>query len=167
LTLLPLSLSVVLGAALAAALLRRRPPRQAIALGLATIAVGDAALLAVGAGMWVLVAAPAVAGLGLGVAAVGATTLGTDVGASAQGAAVGAVNTAAQLGTAIGVAVLLLVAGGSVSTSPPRLAWACAAVTAALAAGIFSRGGTRGRPAVADRGSGRAHGLRHDVRPGG
>jgi hypothetical protein len=44
---------------------------------------------------------------------VAATTLGTAVPEALRGAASGIVNTAAQLGTAIGIAVLLLIAAGA------------------------------------------------------
>jgi MFS family permease len=54
-----------------------------------------------------------VAGAGLGLASVAATTQGTAVPEALRGAASGIVNTAAQLGTAVGIAVLLLIAAAT------------------------------------------------------
>ena len=127
LALLPFSLCVVVGAALAAGILRRRPPAAAIVLGLAVIGAGNALLLA---GPWALPAGAGVAGLGIGIASVAATTLGTDVPDDLQGTAAGLLNTAAQLGTALGVAALLLVA----AAGSTQLAWACGAALAVAGA---------------------------------
>ncbi|SFP91564.1 Major Facilitator Superfamily protein [Geodermatophilus dictyosporus] len=146
LALLPFSLCVVLGAGLAARLLRRTSQRATAALGLAAIAVGDAALLAVGLGAWVVPGAVAVAGLGIGLSSVAATSLGTAVAPALQGTAAGVLNTAAQLGTALGVAVVLLVAAASTGSALPLtgapLGWLVAAA-AAVAAAIALRRGDR------------------------
>jgi hypothetical protein len=61
-----------------------------------------------------------------------------------QGVAAGVLNTAAQLGTALGVAALLLVATGTAGTGWPlaghRLGWAVAALVAtAGAVAAFAR----------------------------
>src|SRR5580704_2743874 len=50
------------------------------------------------------------AGAGLGLSSVAATTLGTTVPGALHGTASGIINTAAQLGTATGIAVMLLIA---------------------------------------------------------
>ena len=73
-------------------------------------------------------------GLGIGVASVAATTLGTSaVGERERGTAAGLLNTAAQVGTALGIAALVLVAGAA----GHRLAFAAVAViTLAAAAGF-------------------------------
>jgi MFS family permease len=110
LRLLPVSAGVVGGAALAAPALGRRPPPVVIGAGLAVIAAGDLALLATGADPRVLPVAAGVVGAGLGLSSVAATTLGTQVAVRLQGTASGLLNTAAQLGTALGVAALLLIA---------------------------------------------------------
>jgi len=110
LRLLPFSVGVVAGAALAAPLLGRRAAPVVIAAGLATIAVSDAALLATGGAPGPLPLAVAIGGMGIGLSSVAATALGTAVAPHLQGTASGVLNTAAQLGTALGVAALLLVA---------------------------------------------------------
>ena len=59
-------------------------------------------------------------GLGIGVASVAATTLGTSaVGERDRGTAAGLLNTAAQVGTALGIAALVLVAGAAPATASP------------------------------------------------
>ncbi|MGZ4269271.1 MAG: MFS transporter [Solirubrobacteraceae bacterium] len=125
--LLPFSICVVAGAAAAAPLLARLARPRVIALGLCAVAAGDATLLALRLADGLLPAAVALAGLGIGLSSVAANAEGTDVEGSLKGVAAGALNTAAQLGSALGVAGWLLVA--AVGGSP--LAWG----TAALAAG--------------------------------
>jgi hypothetical protein len=87
--------------------------------------------------------AVAVAGCGIGLSSVGANTSGTDVSASLQGTASGALNTAAQLGHALGVAGLVLLAtlteGAALPLAGTPLAWACAALIAAAAAVLVGR----------------------------
>jgi MFS family permease len=82
----------------------------AMTAGLALVAVGDALLLALPLTDWILLLGVAVAGCGIGLSSVGANTSGTDVSTSLQGTASGALNTAAQLGHALGVAGLVLLA---------------------------------------------------------
>jgi predicted MFS family arabinose efflux permease len=110
LRLLPFSVGVVAGSTLSAPALDRRTLPAVIALGLGTIAAGDAALLLTSADGWAQPAGVAVAGVGIGLSSVAATTLGTGVAATLQGTASGLLNTAAQLGSALGVAALLLIA---------------------------------------------------------
>ena len=139
---LPFSLCVVAGSSLAAPLLRRRTPRAGMVAGLLLIAAGDAALLALPAGGWILLLGVSVAGLGIGLASVASNTLGTDVPAALQGTASGALNTAAQLGHALGVAAFLLLATSTDGSGLPLvgtpLAWGAAALTAALAALVIA-----------------------------
>jgi MFS family permease len=136
--LLPFSVCVVLGAALAAPALRRLGPRTVAGLGLAAVAAGDAVLLAVDVSLAVPAAGVAVAGAGIGLSSVASTTLGTAVPEELQGTASGALNTAAQLGHALGVAAVLLVARATADSTLPLagtpLGWAVAAGTAAVAA---------------------------------
>jgi hypothetical protein len=84
-----------------------------------------------------------VAGLGIGLASVASNTLGTDVPVGLQGTASGALNTAAQLGHALGVAAFLLLATSTDRSGLPLdgtpLAWGAAALTAALAALVIGR----------------------------
>jgi MFS family permease len=140
--LVPFSLAVVAGSALAAPALRRIRPQLALAAGLAVIAAADAALAGTASG-WALPLCAAAAGAGLGLSSVAATTLGTTVPAALRGTASGIINTAAQLGTAIGIAVLLLAAaattgGPGPGTAAPVIAWAAAAAIAAAGAVAFT-----------------------------
>jgi MFS family permease len=112
LLLLPFSLAVVAGSALGAPLLGILGPRAAGA-GLTTIGCG-VALCAVAtissgtAAVALLAAGTIVAGTGLGCSAVASTATGTGaVPGEHLGTASGLMNTATQLGTAVGTAVLL------------------------------------------------------------
>ncbi|QEC50734.1 MFS transporter [Baekduia soli] len=138
LRLLPFSLCVVAGAAAAAPVLARRPPRTVIGLGLTIIAAGDAALLALPVSEALLPACVGLSGLGIGVSSVAATTLGMQVPDALQGTASGLLNTLAQLGAALGIAVVLLVASITRGTGVPLagapLGWAAAAALAAAGA---------------------------------
>jgi MFS family permease len=142
-TLLPFSLAVIGGASLSAVLLRRLRPQAVVALGLAVIAAADLALLPSAAVPWAVSACAAAAGAGIGLSSVAATSLGTDVEAHWRGTASGIINTAAQLGTAIGTAIGLLIAAATtgipaISTPAPRIAWAVAGATAAAGALLFA-----------------------------
>ncbi len=129
--LLPFSLAVIAGSTLAAAVQRRTgqgagSPRlvaqRLIAAGLALIAVADAALIPLAARAWAVPACAAVAGTGIGLSSVAATGLGTDVVPRWRGGASGIINTAAQLGTAVGIAALILVAAATGGTPALRYA---------------------------------------------
>ena len=151
-SLLPFSLAVIAGSTLAAAVQRRTgphagPPRlvaqRLIAAGLTLIAVADGALILLAALAWAVPVCAVVAGVGIGLSSVAATGLGTDVAPKWRGGASGIINTAAQLGTALGIAALILVAaatGGTpaLGTPPPRIAWAVAALAAAAGAARFA-----------------------------
>lgn len=132
LSLISFSLLVILGSLLSKRLSDRLPPHRSAALGLATIA-GGCAILVITYGTWAGVAAgAAVAGAGIGISSVAGTTIGTKIPDHLTGSASGVLNTGAQLGTAIGVAVLLLMAT-TVQLGPfqgTALAWAAAAVIA-------------------------------------
>jgi MFS family permease len=135
--LLPFSLCVVPGAAIAGRLLPRRDPRLGMAAGLALIAIGDGILLlpALDAALPV---GTGVAGLGIGLSSVAANSVGTDVPGRLRGTAAGILNTAAQLGTALGVSGAVLIAAATQDTDlplrGPTLSWAIAATLAAAAA---------------------------------
>jgi hypothetical protein len=137
LQLLPVSVGAIVGARAAPRLLVRRSRPAVIGLGLATIAVADLALVLATGSPAAISVAVGVAGVGLGGSSVAATALAVDVPARDQATAGAAANTAAQLGTAIGVAVLLLLAG-TLTHGDPRVGWGLAAAVAALGA-LFSR----------------------------
>ena len=108
-SLLPFSLAVIGGSALAAAVQRRAGPsrlvaQRLIAAGLALIAVSDTVLIPLAALAWAVPLSAAVGGAGIGLSSVAATGLGTDVAPRWRGGASGIINTAAQLGTAVGIA---------------------------------------------------------------
>jgi MFS family permease len=141
--LLPFSVAVIVGSSLAAPLLRRAPPQRVAAAGLAAIASGDAALILVASHIPALSACIAAAGFGIGMSSVATTTLGTSVALKSRGTASGVINTTAQLGTAIGIAILVLVATATTGapaadTARPAIAWAVAAVLAAGGATAFA-----------------------------
>jgi MFS family permease len=139
LSLLPFSLCVVLGAALAPRVLDRYSPRTVAAIGLGVIAGGNGALLLLPAVPGLPVAV-GLAGAGIGLSSVAATAHGTDVPPALQGTAAGVLNTAAQLGTALGVAFLLLLA----ATAGDPLGYAAAAFAAAVCAAVLGRRRVRG-----------------------
>src|SRR6185437_1487955 len=118
LMLLPFSLAVIAGSALAAPLLARRPPQRLVSAGLAAIAVSDAGLIPAAGSTWALPVCVAAGGAGIGLSSVAATRPGTSVPLPLRGTASGIINTAAQLGTALGIAALLLVA--ALSTGIPE-----------------------------------------------
>ena len=135
LTLVPFSLGVVGGSALSKPLGARLTVRRLAAAGLGGIAAGNLVLALTYGSIAGVVSGVLVAGIGLGVASVAATAIGTDVSDSLGGTASGVLNTGAQLGTAIGVAALLVVAAGIDRPWPgTAVAWAVAAVLAGLTA---------------------------------
>ena len=158
LMLLPFSVAVIAGSTLAAPALRRWPPQRLVSVGLAAIAVSDAGLIPAVDHMWAVAVCVALAGAGIGLSSVAATGLGTSVPVAARGTASGIINTAAQLGTAVGIAVVLLVAAWTTgipeSGSPePAIAWGAAALigcTGALLFGPASAGTTTASRRTAD-----------------
>jgi MFS family permease len=146
--LLPFSLAVIAGSGLSAAAARRARPQWIVAAGLALIAAADLALIPAARSPWAVPACAAVAGLGIGLSSVAATSLGTDVSSRWRGGASGIVNTAAQVGTAVGVAALLLIAAvttgvPSAGGPAPDAAWAVGAAAAAAGAAWFALTGSR------------------------
>jgi MFS family permease len=154
---LPLSLGGIAGAALAAAVLDRLPSARTIALGLSLIGLADAGLIGLHRAGWLMSLPIAMAGVGLGLSSVAANALGTDIGGSMQAAAAGALNTAAQLGTALGVAALLLLSGATARASFPlhgaTLGWTAAALMALTGATVIATRSTRARSAAARPGA--------------
>jgi MFS family permease len=140
LTLLALSLAVVLGSAVAPRLSREGGPRRAALAGLGSMVVGNLAVAGtmaadgtVGPGWTVAgtVTGLVFLGAGLGSSSVAFNDIGTDLPEDEVATATGVLNTGAQLGTALGVAVLLLVASPGTYGSVP--AEAVAVLLAALA----------------------------------
>ena len=140
LALLPLSLGVLAGSALTKPLGARLSTARLAAAGLGGIATGNVVLVLTYGSIPGLVAGVGLAGLGLGVASVAGTEIGTDVAEDLSGTASGVLNTGAQLGNAVGVAALLLVAtvaGGAGSGT--MAAWSVAAAGAGLTAAALAR----------------------------
>jgi MFS family permease len=139
--LLPFSVAVVAGASLAAPLLTRRRAEWVAAVGLALIAVADGGLVPAGSHLVAVGACMAAAGLGIGLSSVASTSLGMDVPDAEQATASGIVNTAAQLGTAVGVAAVLLIAAVSTGVpagGTPAPVWAEATAASWAAAGAIA-----------------------------
>ena len=160
LMLLPFSVAVIAGSALAAPALARWPPQRLVSAGLTIIAVSDATLIPAASSTWALPICVAAGGAGIGLSSVAATRLGTSVPVAVRGTASGIINTAAQLGTALGIATLLLVAALSTGIpepgSPvPAIAWGIAALISLTGAIIFgltsAAGATTFRPAAGGR----------------
>jgi MFS family permease len=155
LMLLPFSLGVVVGSALAAPALARWPPQTIVATGLSIIAVFDVALIPAAPRSWALPVCATVGGIGIGLSSVAATGLGTSVAVAVRGTASGIVNTAAQLGTAVGIAVLLLVAALTTGTPEPHtavpaVAWAVAALVSLAGAVRYAMVSRRARAMTDD-----------------
>jgi MFS family permease len=135
LTVVPFSVAVVAGSLAGGRLADagRLGTWRAMAAGLLGVALGAAALASIGASGGFplpLVAGFVLSGGGLGVASVASTAAGTAaVPAAQQGLASGLLNTAAQVGTAVGLAALVTVASARTGAlTPPGAAPPPAAV---------------------------------------
>jgi MFS family permease len=140
----PLNLAVIAGSFAGPRVTRRIGEPPAMAGGLLVVAAG-AALLAAGGAPETggLLAAFALMGGGLGVASVASTAAGTR-GAERPGLASGLLNTAAQLGSALGLALLVAPAAAA------GFAWGWAGVAVVAAAAAAAIGGVR-QPAATGR----------------
>jgi len=110
---LPFSLAVVAGSAVGASVLQRTGPRRTATCGLALVAAAGllASRVTEGSGAALVAAWGALAGAGLGAASVAATRAGTGALAEGRrGLASGVLSSAAQAGTALGLAALLTLA---------------------------------------------------------
>jgi MFS family permease len=134
LTLMPFSLAVVAGSALSRPLSARLSDRRMGSAGLGGIAAGSLVLAFTAGSVAGLVAGVVFAGLGLGIAAVAANSVGTQVGEELTGGAAGLLNTAAQLGTALGVAALVTLATVAPQPTGTAIAWATGAAIATVTA---------------------------------
>jgi uncharacterized membrane protein YbhN (UPF0104 family) len=114
-----------------------------IAAGLGAVAICDAALVSSATGAWTVAVAVVAGGGGIRLSSVAATNLGTSVAQRDRATAAGVINTAAQLGTALGIAILLLFAAATTGipehdTAAPALAWILAAAVSLSAAVGFA-----------------------------
>lgn len=125
------SILVVPGSLVAPRLIAAWGSGPVLGIGLGTIAAGNA-LLTVWPHTIGIGAAAGICGLGIGLGSVAATVLGTTVDDAMKATAAGVLNTAAQLGTAIGTALVLLIA----TTLQPRTAWIVVVVLAATAGAV-------------------------------
>jgi len=110
---LPFSLSVVAGSFLGSRLLEKLGARRAMALGLLGVCAASllTAGISAGSGVAYVVSGAALAGLSLGCSAVVSTARGTSaVDKGQRGLASGLINSSAQVGTALGLAVLFAIA---------------------------------------------------------
>jgi MFS family permease len=150
LVLLSLSVAVVVGSFVAPRVARGGGPRRAALAGLCTMTVGNASIagalvLGADAGNGAMVpgtiAGLVLLGAGLGLSSVGFNDIGTNLPEEEVSAATGVLNTGAQLGTAIGVAVLLLIASARTYGSVPAdgIAVLVAAATTLGAALVLAR----------------------------
>jgi MFS family permease len=137
LALVPFSLAAIAGSLAGARLTASIGPRATMTGGLATVATAMLLLSRIPArgGLPWLVAGLVLAGSGLTCASVAATATGTEAArADAQGLAAGLLNTAAQVGTALGIAALVTVAAGRTAA----LAGGATPTAAELVAGFRS-----------------------------
>jgi|SRR5215210_2562378 len=162
----PFNLAVVAGSLAGPRVSARAGERGAMAAGLLVVA-GAAVLLvitggAVNAG---LLAAFALMGAGLGVASVASTAAGTGAAGAADraGLASGLLNTAAQLGTALGLALLVAPAAAA------GFGWGWAGAAALAAGAAVAIGAVRPRRGAPPGGTGRRAGAAWggDGTPGG
>ena len=137
LVLLPFSVAAAVGSLAAP---RVHAPASALVIGgVALVAAGSGVaatgLTTTGASAAIIVWG-VLSGFGIGIASVAATTLGASAVAEADlGSAAGLLNTAAQVGTALGIASLVLIAGATHSaTAGHRLGFTAASALAAFGA---------------------------------
>ncbi len=123
------SILAVFGAIAAPKVISRLGWGAALGCGLGIIAAGNVVLVAwpevIGVG-----AGAGLCGFGIGIGSVAANDMGTAVSEAIKGTAAGVLNTSAQLGAAIGTALILVVA----TSFQPRTSWIVAAVLAGVAA---------------------------------
>jgi len=138
----PMSLAVVAGSLAGPRITARIGERRAMAGGLVVVAAG-AAWLAISAATSVALLAPFVLiGGGLGAASVASTAAGTAADADRPGLASGLLNTAAQLGSALGLALLVAPAAAA------GFGWGWAGAAAVAIAAALAIAGVR-RPVAA------------------
>ena len=121
----PFNLAVVAGSLAGPRVAAALGRHGAMAAGLAGVAAGALALRGIAPDatmLHVLMAAFALMGGGLGVASVASTALGTEaLDAARQGVASGLINTSAQIGTALGLAVIVPLAAAASGAADARV----------------------------------------------
>ena len=142
----PFNLAVIAGSLGGPRVARRLGRTGAMAAGLAGIAAGALALRGISAdaiALPVLIAGFALMGGGLGIASVASTALGTEaLDTTRQGVASGLISTSAQVGTALGLAVIVPLAAAGAATAEAHVDGyrfgftVAAAIAAAVAAGV-------------------------------
>jgi MFS family permease len=149
LTGLPFSLCVIAGSVLGGRIAGRIGGRATMSLGLAVVAASALVTAGITAetGVAYVLAGAALSGLGLGCASVASTARGTSaVEEDKRGLASGLMNTSAQVGTALGLAVLTTLAAGHTEALSGDAASGAEALVAGyrfaflLAAGVASLG---------------------------
>lgn len=143
----PFNIAVVAGAALGARMPARADPRLAMGGGLLLVAAGAWNLVRTGEYLTTLLPTFVLMGVGLGVASVASTGLGTDASPRDRGGlASGLLTAAAQLGTVLGLAALVPLAAAGPASTPltgyhTAFAWAgwAAAAGALLPLGALLR----------------------------
>ena len=143
LMILPFSVAVVAGAATTGRLVGRTGARPVLLGGL-TVITTAIVLVAVWPGTATVVLAGLACGAGNGAAAVAAYALATAVATEHHGAAAGLLNTAAQLGTAVVVALAVAVASHGGGPLDHRAGWLTAAAAGALVLAAVVAGTRRG-----------------------
>lgn len=159
LSLLPFSLAAAAGSIASPRLAGR--PRSAVVGGLSLVCAGSAVAAAgvtATSGSVAIVSWGVLCGCGIGIASVAATAVGVSATAPGErGTAAALLNTAAQIGTALGVAGLVLLAGLSTPTAGHRLGFAVASCVAGLGSVVLAvllqaEGVDRGQDAENERG---------------
>lgn len=116
LTFAPVNLAVIAGSWLGARALARTSAARTMAGGLAALALGALLLLGISGHALELLGPFVAIGLGVGLAATASTAAGTQAaGDERQGLASGLLNAAAQIGTSLGLALLVSIAAGEAS----------------------------------------------------
>ena len=151
LMILPFSVAVIAGATGAGRLVSRVGARPVLLGGLVLI-TGGIVLVAAYPTTATVVLGGLACGLGNGAAAVAAYALATAVDAELHGAAAGLLNTAAQVGTAVFVALAIAVASFGGGPLDHRAGWLTAAVAGLAVLGVV--GATTRRLSVPDRARG-------------
>jgi MFS family permease len=133
----PFNLAVIAGSVAGARLLDAGGERRAGAAGLLAIGAGGALLLLLpAAGAPVVLPAFLLMGIGVGCGAVAATAAGTEaVERERRGVASGLLNTAAQIGNALGLSVFVVLASAASGGADAGLRLACVTAAAVAAAG--------------------------------
>lgn len=149
----PFNVAVIIGSFLGPRVLGRLGGPGTMSAGLLTLAAGAVALLAIGPvtpALPSLLGGMSLIGIGLGVASVASTAAGTaEVDDQQQGVASGLVNTSAQVGTALGLAVVVPLAagrtaalGGGPAAQVAGYEWGFVLVAAAAAVSALAIGGS-------------------------